>query len=651
MRILSRSPPVSTTSISHLESNSERSFHTNTSSVVQPAVVPKYFNIPFAIRHGYFRCVRYLLELSYDPNERDNQFHTSLILCAYIENDRWSLSLAQNLLEKRAKIALADNARRNAMHHACALQRIHLVQLYLSCLEFDIQSQDCDGNTYLHYAAVTGNCEIAELLVRIADKMNVRLDQYVNREGCSAAVLALRYGHIECANQITHRNWDEFFVIPRPLSVYENSQINEDNNNNNSDQSHNPVIAGKQKNKSRTNLRPSAPSFGLLKIVFNETDTTYTQLANLCHRDKQNQQRRARKQHSDQDKSIMSNGTQRSSVETITTEFSPRKKRDQRRLSANANEKTNDHTSGLPPRRPSSVHKRRTSKTTQLSHEKLLTRMKAPIIHIQDFDASASSESITILPDYDSSQVQTNIERPQTALLARYKTSNDVSDESSRLFTRKTQPTSVHKKAKKKSTMISRPKSASSATKPQHSNLTFESSIYSKTLYSGRPLSAALQNHHCRSPVQQIVDPSCSIREVRGVAAASRYNNPIELFGIKPEDLFGTPDSSSKCNTHRDTLLKDPTIQQKYVYQQDVDKLVNLHAIQHTPSYRPSVIHPVKQTVTKPSTKPNRRISTSKCSTNSSRASTTIKQSTLAALNITRRFTELRRPTLQIVHT
>lgn len=42
------------------------------------------------------------------------------------------------------------------MHHACALQRLHLVQLYLSCFEFNIDSKDCDGNTYLHYAAITG---------------------------------------------------------------------------------------------------------------------------------------------------------------------------------------------------------------------------------------------------------------------------------------------------------------------------------------------------------------------------------------------------------------------------------------------------------------------------------------------------------------
>ncbi len=43
------------------------------------------------------------------------------------------------------------------MHHACALQRLHLVQIYLSCLDFNIEAKDYEGNTCLHYVAITGN--------------------------------------------------------------------------------------------------------------------------------------------------------------------------------------------------------------------------------------------------------------------------------------------------------------------------------------------------------------------------------------------------------------------------------------------------------------------------------------------------------------
>jgi len=105
---------VPSSPMSMYDNNISRSHQTNTTSFIPPTSLPKYFNVPFAVQHGYFRCIRYLLQLDYDPNERDSQLRTPLILCSYIESDRWSLSLAQNLLEKGAKIALEDHARRNA---------------------------------------------------------------------------------------------------------------------------------------------------------------------------------------------------------------------------------------------------------------------------------------------------------------------------------------------------------------------------------------------------------------------------------------------------------------------------------------------------------------------------------------------------------
>jgi hypothetical protein len=90
------------------------------SSSLSPSTsLPKYFTVPFAIQHGYFHCVRYLLQLSYDPNEHDHQFRTPLVLCAFVQDDRWSVFLAQNLLEKGAKIALDDHTKRNAYDAVC----------------------------------------------------------------------------------------------------------------------------------------------------------------------------------------------------------------------------------------------------------------------------------------------------------------------------------------------------------------------------------------------------------------------------------------------------------------------------------------------------------------------------------------------------
>ena len=69
------------------------------------------------------------------PDEMRKSIETFVLLCRKKENLSISLRL----------------------HHACALQRLHLVQLFLSCLDFNIEAKDYEGNTCLHYAALTGN--------------------------------------------------------------------------------------------------------------------------------------------------------------------------------------------------------------------------------------------------------------------------------------------------------------------------------------------------------------------------------------------------------------------------------------------------------------------------------------------------------------
>ena len=89
-------------------------------------------------------------------------------------------------------------------------------------------------------------------------------------------MLALKYGHSQCARQISHRDRDEHSVIPpRPLSIYD---------------------IGPVKSAKNTLHPPASTSFGSLKIAFNESDYNYSsRLAGLCSIDEPNVQRRRRK--------------------------------------------------------------------------------------------------------------------------------------------------------------------------------------------------------------------------------------------------------------------------------------------------------------------------------------------------------------------
>ncbi|CAF2523307.1 unnamed protein product [Rotaria sp. Silwood2] len=677
MLVSSQFPPVPLSSMSHSDSNTDRSQQTHRSSLIPPTLLPKYFNVSFAIQHGYFRCIRYLLQLCYDPNERDSQLRTPLILCSYVENDRWSLSLAQNLLEKGAKVALEDHARRNALHHACALQRINLVQLYLSCVDFNLEARDCEGNTCLHYVAITGNCEIAELLIKSADKMDIRLDQYVNRDGCSAAVLALKYGHIECANQITHRDWDEFFVIPRPLSIYETRSKTDEN--------HGLSTTATSKQKTRTtshnsssnknDVRPSTISFGLLKIIFNENDSSYsTRLAGFCNESKQTHHHRrirhkkhekSQKNHDiDKIESIMPNSTHYCSTEALVNELQSSPTGAERKITFDDSEDNN--TARASPRIQLLIQQHLTNKPNSSTEDILLSNDE---IKSKTIDRQASNSTINYVEPaisilQESSRIKNKLQRPKTAIVTRNQSSVNAVGAPSRLSTPKVLPTSTQKKSKKKPSIIHRPSSASCIPRQQqqHSNLASEISSYSQTLFAGRPLSAALQHNHRHRSIQRTVDSSCSIREAKG--AKSRYNKPEELFGLKPEELFGLQDHQPKILNHRatndNTRLKrsnqQQQQQQQYIWQQEVNKLVDLFNIHHSSNYRPSAVPPPPAVVEEDTITDLmpvgrfRRTSISKNTLSFSRSSLNPKQSTLAALNIPRRNSISRRSSIRLAN-
>ncbi|CAF3729652.1 unnamed protein product, partial [Rotaria sp. Silwood1] len=622
----------------------------------------------------------------------DSQLRTPLILCAYVENDRWSLSLAQNLLEKGAKIALEDHARRNAMHHACALQRFHLVQLYLSCLDFNIEGKDCEGNTCLHYAAITGNSGIAELLIRSAEKLGIRLDQYVNREGCSAAALALKYGHIECANQITHRDWDEFFVVPRPLSIYESPSTMDDNQT--------TTKKTKTKNNSyqtsekKPETRPSTLSFGLLKIIFNDSDTGYSnRLASLCKQAKQNRRRQHLKhpKHEapqtatttinkvDRTKSTLTNGAHYCSTEAVVNETQSlhKTKEHQKNFDPHGNLNDSNRTS---PRiqlliqqqkqvfnksnfndQNSSFIQNTTSKT-QLSvddinqiklnsskndNEEIKSKISMPTIYPQ------TSSSTLNHSENSGSRIKNKFQNSTTSFI---RNQTYINSSASHINSAKTQPTHISSAStKKKPLLTDQFDSVSNIPKHNYSLMGSDSSTYSQSMYAGRPISAIV--HHSNSKSN---DSSCSIREATG--ATCRYNKPEELFGLRPEELFAPEqyqpkilDQHSAIRTNDNTRSKRNQLQkQQHIWQNDVDKILDLYNVHHCANYRKSAIPPstTAQIDTISDSTNNgraRRMSISKNSSTNLKQPINPKQSTFASLSFPRR-NSISRPSIKLTN-
>jgi hypothetical protein len=261
---------------------------------------------------------------------------------------------------------------------------------------------------------------------------------------------------------------------------------------------------------------------------------------------------------------------------------------------------------------------------------------------------------------YESSRMNTQFQRPKTAVINRNQTSANAVGIPSRLSSPKIQPISNYKKSQKKSSLINRPHSASYIPKQQTSNLISEATTYSQTLYDGRPLSAVLQGHHRHPSVQRTIDSSCTIREAKGVT--NRYNKPEELFGLKPAELFGSTEHQPKINNHHKTSdnIRSKCYnfeKQQYIWQQDVNKLVDLYNIHHSSNYRKTAVPPTPQIIIQSHTTSdsshigkNRRMSGTKHPSNNSRLPTNPKLSTLASLNILRRNSVNRRPSIKLTN-
>ena len=73
---------------------------------------------------------------------------TPLMLCSLIEDPAWSYSIAQNLIEKGADLALKDSNGYNALMYACLYEVTHIIELFLNApSDYNLLNTDTYGNT------------------------------------------------------------------------------------------------------------------------------------------------------------------------------------------------------------------------------------------------------------------------------------------------------------------------------------------------------------------------------------------------------------------------------------------------------------------------------------------------------------------------
>ena len=152
-----------------------------------------------AIREKRFTQVKLLLDIGVDINRRDSDMRTALMQLCFLEDEAKAAKYAKILLQRGAKVGLKDKTGLTVLSHACKRGQEQLVSIMLEeASDFDLNSQDKQGNTALHYAAMSGNFVVLNLLLSKLKRFKLSVDM-LNKKGETPLIVASKSGNFFCA--------------------------------------------------------------------------------------------------------------------------------------------------------------------------------------------------------------------------------------------------------------------------------------------------------------------------------------------------------------------------------------------------------------------------------------------------------------------
>lgn len=152
-----------------------------------------------AIKENRFTQVKLLLDIGIDVNKRDTETRTALMQLCFLEDETKATKYAKKLLERGAKVGLKDKDGLTALSLACKLGQEQMVSIMLEeANDFDLNAQDKQGNTALHYAAISGNFVVLNLLLSKLKKFRLSVDR-LNKNGETPLIVASKSGNFFCA--------------------------------------------------------------------------------------------------------------------------------------------------------------------------------------------------------------------------------------------------------------------------------------------------------------------------------------------------------------------------------------------------------------------------------------------------------------------
>lgn len=158
-----------------------------------------------AIRKGQSKLVKQLLWSNADPNTRDEQKQSGLILACFIKDHDNRMTIIDLLLQKGATLDLQDESGQTALIKVVILDDITLTKRLLKH-GADATLHDKEGNTSLFYASLNGNEKIVQCLISEFQRHQKSVDER-NMRGLTPLLVACQNNHLECARAlVVHGN-------------------------------------------------------------------------------------------------------------------------------------------------------------------------------------------------------------------------------------------------------------------------------------------------------------------------------------------------------------------------------------------------------------------------------------------------------------
>jgi ankyrin repeat protein len=161
----------------------------------------EYTALYYACNNDAYESVELLIELGADINlklkYRDFPIHTAI-------NNK-SLKIAELLIQNGANVRILGAYRNTVLHRACELNATRIIKMIIKRVDIDVQNNN--DNTPLHYAAYNNSYESVQILIDNGAFLNIR-----NEEGLTPLHYAINNNSYESLRIIINNTKDIYYI-------------------------------------------------------------------------------------------------------------------------------------------------------------------------------------------------------------------------------------------------------------------------------------------------------------------------------------------------------------------------------------------------------------------------------------------------------